>query len=215
LKGIIFDLDGTLVDTLGDLTDAMNHALEGVGRPGRGEGEMAQFIGDGVFTFAARALGESTPRLVEEVVRRHREWYAKNYLNRTRAYPGMKNAVFQLKNAGFRLGVLTNKDQGVARDIVEQIFGKGVFEQVVGVVGSEPVKPGKEAACKLLAEMGLRAEECAMVGDSGIDMEAAGAAGMRAIGVAWGYRSREELVECGADLVVGTVEEMKKAVDRR
>jgi phosphoglycolate phosphatase len=212
LKAIIFDLDGTLVNTLADLTDSMNHALSGLGQPTHDSSVIRNFIGDGVFTFASRALPPDARHLADEVVRRMREHYKANCLSKTAAYPGMVDVVAQLKRRGMALAVLTNKDQNVARSIVEHCFGKGVFDRVVGVVDKTPVKPGREAVTKLMTEMGLTKDDCLFVGDSGIDIDTAKAAGIRSVGVTWGFRDRPELVEHGAAAVIDSAAELLRLI---
>jgi phosphoglycolate phosphatase len=212
LKAIIFDLDGTLVDTLADLTDSMNHALVSLGQPTHEQAVTRKFIGDGVFTFASRALPPDARHLADEVVKRMREHYKANCLNKTSVYPGLKDVVAQLKRRGMALAVLTNKDQNVAGRIVEHCFGKGVFDRVVGVVDRMPVKPGLQAVTKLMTEMGLAKDDCLLVGDSGIDIDTAKAAGIRSVGVTWGFRDRDELLEHGAAVVVDSAAELLRLV---
>jgi phosphoglycolate phosphatase len=208
LKTVIFDLDGTLVDTLGDLTDSMNYALASLDQPIHQESVTKKFIGDGIFTFASRALKEDQRHLTGEVVKRMREHYRGNCLKKTSVYPGVKGLVAELKKRGGKVAVLTNKDQNVARMIVEHYFGKDVFNRIVGVVDRVPVKPGSRAAMKLMAEMDVAKEDCLMVGDSGIDIDTAKAAGIRSIGVSWGFRGCQELMQHGADVIINVPNEI-------
>jgi phosphoglycolate phosphatase len=208
LKTVIFDLDGTLVDTLGDLTDSMNYALASLGQPVHPESVTKKLIGDGIFTFASRALKDDQQHLADEVVKRMREHYRGNCLKKTSPYPGVKELIAELKKKGVKVAVLTNKDQNVARQIVEYYFGKNVFDRVVGVVDRVPVKPEPAAATKLMAEMGVAKEDCLLVGDSGIDIDTAKAAGIRSIGVSWGFRGRQELAEHGADAIIDDPKEI-------
>jgi phosphoglycolate phosphatase len=208
LKTVIFDLDGTLVDTLGDLTDSMNYALASLGQPVHPESVTRKLIGDGIFTFASRALKDDQQHLADEVVRRMREHYRGNCLKKTSVYPGVKELVTELRKRGVKAAVLTNKDQLVARTIVEHYFGKDAFDRVVGVVDRIPVKPGPGAATKLMAEMGVAKHDCLLVGDSGIDVDTAKAAGIKSVGVSWGFRGPEELAQHGADVIINDPKEI-------
>ncbi|HSV27767.1 MAG TPA: HAD family hydrolase [Sedimentisphaerales bacterium] len=212
---MIFDLDGTLVNTLADLSDSMNHALASLGQPTHPSSAIRTFIGDGVYTFASRALGENSQHLVEEVVAAMREHHRRNYLNKSSVYPGIFELIGELRKRGIRLAVLTNKDQTVAQQIVEHFFGSGVFEHVVGAVGKTPVKPDRKAVDGLLEKMGLKSADCRLVGDSGVDVDTAKAAGMRVAGVTWGFRDRAELEGHGADVVVDSPAELLAEIENQ
>jgi phosphoglycolate phosphatase len=214
MKAAIFDLDGTLVDTLADLTDSMNYALVSLGQKPHSELVTRMYIGDGVFTFASRALPPDAQGLVPDVVARMREHYRQNCLNKTRAFPGMVEAITELKKRGIKVAVLTNKDQNAARRITEHYYGKGLFDEIVGVVDKTPVKPEAIAATKLMAELGVGKAEAFMVGDSGIDMATAKATGIMGIGVTWGFRDREELLAHGAAVVVDSAKELVEKLSR-
>ncbi len=212
MKAVIFDLDGTLVDTLADLTESMNFALASLGQPTHTAPVIRQFIGDGVFTFASRALAENAQNLVGEVVTRMRQHYRNNCLRQTAAYAGIPEALAELRGRGIKLSVLTNKDQEVSCRIVEHCIGAGVFYKVVGVTDKTPVKPGTAAITKLMAEMKARPSECVLVGDSAVDIETARSAGVKSIGASWGFRGRQELEKCGADYIAESPSELVEIV---
>jgi phosphoglycolate phosphatase len=202
IKAIIFDLDGTLVNTLFDLSDAMNYGLQQLGQPIHSEDQCRMMIGDGVSTFASRALSEDNqhlqPRLLEMMKRRYREIY----LNRACLYDGIDRVVGQLTKASIKLAVLTNKDDDAAKAMVEHFFGKGTFEPVIGVTGDKPIKPDPEQTFKIVSSMGLEVENFLFIGDSAVDIETAAAASMTSVGAGWGFRGRNVLKAAKADYII-------------
>jgi phosphoglycolate phosphatase len=202
IKGIIFDLDGTLVNTLLDLSDAMNYGLEQLGEPTHTSDQCRMMIGDGVGVFASRALSEDKqhfqPRLLEMMKRRYREVF----LNRAFVYNGMDRVIDELSRGSVRLAVLTNKDDDAAKVIVEHFFGKGTFEPIVGVTGDGPVKPDPEQTLQIVSSMGLKPENFLFVGDSQTDIQTAAAAGIPSVGVTWGFRGRKALQDAKADYII-------------
>jgi phosphoglycolate phosphatase len=201
-RGIIFDLDGTLVDTLDDLTAAMNASLEKLGCPQRNPDECRQMIGHGLRMFAARALGPDRQELTDELVTTMVAYYQEHCLGRTRVYEGLDLVVEVLKDRGVRLAVLTNKNQSPAQKITQHYFGADLFDPIVGAGSDRTPKPDPETTLKILSQWSLTAEEVLFVGDSEPDMQTAKAAGLKAIGCEWGFRSPEVLTEAGADILI-------------
>lgn len=202
IKGMIFDLDGTLVDTLDDLTNSMNFALDGLGFEVRPREECRKMIGHGLNTFAERALGaenlSSRDRLLE-VMTVH---YRNNCLYLTRPYPGLEEVIVQLNRQGIRLGILTNKNQEPAEKITNHFFGIGMFDPILGCKQGRKFKPDPNGIHEILNTWQLTASEVVLIGDSEVDIQTATAAGVLAVGAAWGFRSRNELVQAGADKII-------------
>jgi phosphoglycolate phosphatase len=201
-KAIIFDLDGTLVDTAADLANSMNYALEKLGQPTHSVEACKQMIGDGLKMFAQRALGKDSRHLRDEVVRAMKARYRDRCFECSRLYDGISEVVSKLRERGIRLAVLTNKDQDDAQRIVEHFFGADTFEYVVGVVDASGVKPDIAGTMKIVESMGLGCEDFLIVGDSTVDIKTAAAAGIRSVGVSWGFRRRTELAEAGAEVII-------------
>lgn len=208
VKGIIFDLDGTLVDTLDDLTDSMNFGLLKLGFPARSADECREMIGHGLTNFAEEALGTadrgSRDKLLEVMTAHYRE----NCLRKTRVYDGVGYVVKVLKNKGIRLGVLTNKNQEPAEAIVRHYFGANLFEPVAGYAPGRAVKPEPGGVFEILEAWQLGADEAVLAGDSEADVKVAAAARVQFLGCEWGFRSRKELVEAGAERVISRPEEI-------
>ncbi len=189
----IFDLDGTLVDSVDDLAAAVNVALARVGLPPRGRDEVRGMIGNGARVLLERAVSPHA-QLLETALAAWREHYAAHLLDSTRPYPGIAEA---LAGAGRALAVLTNKPGPMARQILEGLGLAGRFAAVVGG-GDAAAKPDPAGALGLLRRLGARAEDAVLVGDSPVDAATARNAGINFVAATWGLSSREELVRAGA-----------------
>jgi phosphoglycolate phosphatase len=198
VRAAIFDLDGTLADTLQDIAFALNHALGGAGLPALALEQVRQAVGAGADTLVRRVtpgLGaEQQAALVEEF----RRAYAEHLLDATHAYPGVPELLAALGARGLGLAVLTNKPEEMSRAIVQALFPDIPFAAVVGQAPSRPLKPDPSAALALAERLGEPAGACLFVGDSGVDMQTATRAGMFPVGVLWGFRGRAELLAEGA-----------------
>ena len=195
----LFDLDGTLLDTLADLANAANHALEQVGRPTHTQDAYRTFVGQGVRNLFIDALGAESQHLLEEAIAGFHSYYADHRFDTTAAYPGIDAMLDRLSNAGARLGVLSNKPHEATVDVVGRFFGGLAWSAVRGhKPGYEP-KPDPASAVEVLGEMGVEPARCVYVGDTKVDMLTGKRSGMFTVGVSWGFRSVEELRENGAD----------------
>ncbi len=195
IKGIIFDLDGTLLDTIEDLADSVNAALSEVGKPGHDTAKVQSFVGNGMVRLVERALGEPfDPELVEQVLARFKEHYARLYTNKTVPYPGLKDVVDISKAWGLKLGVCSNKANKYVKPLIDLHFGSETFDFVLGEVDYIPRKPDPAMALEVAANMGVRPSECLYVGDSTVDIQTGKAAAMPVCAVSYGFQS-EALLE--------------------
>jgi len=201
-KGIIFDLDGTLVDTLDDLTDAMNYALKTLGYRPHSRDLCRQMIGNGLKMFAQRAIGTDEPEKIEKLLDVMTVFYREHCLDKTRPYMNLKEVVLRLSEQGIRLAVLTNKNQDPAEIITNHCFGAGTFDPIVGYREGLKVKPDPQTTLDIIAGWGLQKDQVILVGDSEVDIQTAAAAGIAAVGVSWGFRGREALVAAGAKNII-------------
>lgn len=214
IRAVLFDLDGTLVDTLGDLADATNEALRRRGFPEHPEEQYRHMVGNGARRLIERALGEScTPDLAAQLLADFVRIYDEGCLRRTAPYPGIPEAVTALKKRGLPLAVVTNKPEKQAIKIVCRFFGIDAFSYVVGGRSGRAAKPDPAAALEVLAALGVPPSAALFVGDSDVDMETARAAGMRGAGAIWGFRGEEELRQAGADLLLRKPIEIVKIVN--
>jgi phosphoglycolate phosphatase len=203
-QAIIFDLDGTLLDTLADIGDSVNLMLAEYGFPGHTTDDYRRFIGNGIRMLVTRALpieGRSE-ELVAACVRRAREIYWENWNRKTRPYDGITDLLDQLKTRGLPLAVLSNKPHDFTVRYVHAYFDRWDFKVVMGQNDHFPVKPDPASALDIARQMGLAPESFLFVGDSAVDMKTAEAASMHAVGVAWGFRGPKELRENGCQTLV-------------
>lgn len=207
IKAVVFDLDGTLLDTIPDIAAALNCALERCGLPTHPVRACEQFVGSGIREAVSRALPQDCPEEVRErVLAAYLERYPGHCMEQTAPYPGVRELLDGLVRRGLALGVLSNKTQAPAQRIVRHYFPDIPFRCVLGRVDSRPLKPDPAAAAPVLEALALPPAEIAYVGDSGTDMAFALAAGMLPAAAPWGYRSMAELLEEGAALVPETPE---------
>ena len=202
--GIIFDLDGTLADTMDDLKTAMNSALTKLGYETRTKFELIKFLNNGSREFVRRSLPTAVQTedfIIESALEIYGQEYAKCFCDKTRAYPGIYEVIQLLKKEKFKLGVLSNKPDRFVKTIVHKLFGYKTFDFVMGQRQGMPRKPDPTAATYVAKQIGVRPSKCIFVGDSDVDIRTAENADMRSIGVSWGYRNVDLLVNIGANYI--------------
>jgi phosphoglycolate phosphatase len=202
--GVIFDLDGTLADSRDDIAEAMNRVLAAEGLPVHDYAAFDALIGGGVRKLVTGAL--PVDRRTDETIARCSAAmmadYGRHCLVKTRLYDGIAETVARLRAGRVRLAVLSNKPDELTRRIVEGLLRADDFAEIVGARLDTPPKPDPAAALRVGRRLGLAAGSIAFVGDTGIDMATATAAGMLAVGASWGFRSVGELLDSGAQAVL-------------
>ncbi|QSQ12573.1 HAD family hydrolase [Myxococcus landrumensis] len=212
LRAVFFDLDGTLVDSLGDIADAMNHSLARHGLPTHPESAYRHFVGEGVRELARRAVPAGREELAAPVLETYRPYYEEHLFDRTAAYPGILGMLSALAEHGVVMGVLSNKSDGAVKRLVERLLPGVPFRGVYGERQGVPRKPDPTAVLGMAAELGVTPLTCGFVGDTSVDMLTARAAGMYGVGVTWGFRDAAELHSNGARAVATTAEELLAAL---
>lgn len=213
-KAVIFDLDGTLLDTIEDIKDALNDALKEIGIPLSYKKEDVQkFIGNGAATLMHRALGEfdsenNFARLKEAYMPRYEEYQTKH----TKAYPGIKKLLKALKKQRVHIFVSTNKPHKLAREIIESRFGYDIFMEVKGQMPGGPVKPDPSIANYFLLKYSLNKKDVIFIGDSITDIETAKNAEVNSCLVTWGYGEYDWTVTSQATFVVKSADEIASLV---
>ena len=216
-KLVIFDLDGTLLDTIGDLATSVNHALRLHGYPDHPLEAYRYFVGNGARELIARALPEGHKN--DETIDRLREDFKNHYSSGndivlTKPYPGIPELVNNCWAERIDMAVASNKYQSATDKLARYYFGDDRFRMILGQREGVPVKPDPTIVTEILAETGYAPEEVLYVGDSGVDMETALRAGIESVGVTWGFRPREELEEHGAKHIVDRADEIWEIIKR-
>ncbi len=217
LKLIIFDLDGTLLDTLADLADAANEALAGAGLPPHPTADYRYMVGLGARNLMLQAatcpgLPGPDPATIEQLLTAFATAYEKRWHDKTRPYPGIDSLISHLADYPVRMAVLSNKPDTFTQKMVKHFFPDRPFVFVKGLAPEFKAKPDPALTLSMLDEAGVSLEEAALIGDSGTDMQTAVAANILPIGVLWGFREADELETAGARLLVKTPVELENAL---
>ncbi len=209
---VIFDLDGTILDTLDDLADSTNMALQMNGLPMRTREEVRAFVGNGIQNLIERAvpLGVSTG-VVQKVLKDFKVYYGEHCADKTKPYDGMIDLILQLRAQGFKTAVVSNKADFAVQELCEQYF-PNMFDYVVGERVGVRKKPEPDSVNEVLHMLGIDRKCAVYVGDSEVDIATVQNAKMECIIVDWGFRDREYLLECGAKLFASTIEELSMRV---
>lgn len=213
-KGVIFDLDGTLLNSLNDLADAGNRALEKFNLPQHPVEAYQYFIGDGLRKLIERIAPQfkSDQDMVNQLMVRFKEIYSAGWKEKSCLYEGVKELTEILSANGVKLAVFSNKPHDFTKMIVEEFFPGSLFCCIRGQMESVAKKPDPQGVFLISKEMGLSIDEMIFVGDSGVDIQTGKNAGMKTIGVEWGFRTREELLSNKADSLVQKPQEIIKIV---
>lgn len=207
-RGLIFDLDGTLADSLADIGEAMNATLRAHGLPEHPLAAYSRMVGEGIEKLVQRALPASCPEPFQAMVDEYRANYQALDHRHTQIYPGIEALLEELTALKVPMAVLSNKRDDFTRDLVKKRLGRFPFKGVRGEQAGVPRKPDPTAALELALALGVAPARVGFVGDTPIDMHTAKNAGMTGVGVLWGFRTREELLAAGAKHLIARPEEL-------
>ena len=213
-RAVIFDLDGTLLDTLEDLADSMNRVLQDEGFPTHPTEAFRYFVGDGAAALVSRALPPKrrNDQLIAECLEAFRREYNRNWKTKTRPYNGVSELLDALTAKRIEMAVLTNKAQPVAERCIREYFFGWEFAAILGQRDGMPLKPDPAGPREIVRYVGIPAREFLYLGDSDVDMKTAINAGMLPVGALWGFRSEKELRDSGAAEVIDRPMELLKFV---
>jgi phosphoglycolate phosphatase len=204
-QAVIFDLDGTLLDTLQDIADSVNRVLAARGLTGHAIDAFRTFVGDGSAVLVARALPEDQrrPEIIDSCLQGFLDDYHRNWDRATRPYDGILDLLVQLQDRQIKMAVVTNKPHRFTASMMARYFGQFHIHPVLGQQDGIPKKPDPHQALAAAAQMGVAPSACFFVGDSAIDIQTARSAAMQPIGAGWGFRTAAELLDAGALTVLG------------
>ena len=211
-RAAVFDLDGTLINSLPDLAESSNELLASYGRPSHPVDAYRYFVGNGSRKLMERILPEASPETIDEALARYKEIYEGRMLRTTAPYKGIPELLAELRARHVRLGVCTNKHRSAAERMTGELFPAGTFDAVIGDRPGVPQKPDPSNLFAVLAELEVGPEETVYLGDSGVDMETGTRAGALTVGVLWGFREKDELLAAGAELLISHPSELLEKV---
>ena len=215
IGALLFDLDGTLIDSAPDLATALNRTMEKLGRPTYDEATVRHWVGNGATVLVSRALSGSREiapdldkKLLDEALAIFMGLYRERLCERTVLYPGVRETLERLRTRGLRMAVVTNKPGPFVAPILEKLEAVHFFDLTLGGEDLPHKKPHPLPLLHASQKLGVPVDKALMVGDSRNDILAAKAAGMRSVGVSWGYNYGEDIADCGPDAVIGRFDEL-------
>ncbi len=217
IKACIFDLDGTLTRTQESIARPINMTLKYYGLPEQPVEDYNYFAGDGIKNALERALkaaGDTEAAHLEEGLPMCRKWMNEDPMYHVEPYPHVIESLHALKDKGIKIAVFSNKPHESAVNVVETIFGKGLFDHVQGQTDRIPIKPDPAGVYEILKEFGVKKEECLYFGDTNTDMMTGHNAGLYTVGVTWGFRPRAELEEYKADCIIDSAADIPGLTDK-
>lgn len=214
-RAVLFDLDGTLVDTIEDIAICMNRVLHRKGETERDVDTYRRSVGWGIRALVERLLPGADEQYVDQLAREMRVEYNANPVMKSEAYPGIPELLDLLWKRRVPTAVLSNKADEITQQVVGSLFPEHGFSVVAGAVDGVAKKPDPDSTLRLIESLGIRAEEWLFVGDTAIDMQTAAGAGMVPVGVRWGFRNEDELRAAGARIIISRADEVAALLETR
>lgn len=212
-KAVIFDADGTIINSINDLAASGNMLLAEYNRPPHTVEEVCYLVGNGSRVYVERLFPDFNEKQIDKAFARYVELYEAHKFDTTRPYDGIDEMIRGLTERGIKLAVFTNKHIDAARLIIDKLFPAQTFSMVIGDMPGIELKPSPKGALYIAEQFGLKPEECAFMGDTKMDMQTAVNAGMLPVGVLWGFRKRDELEDNGAKVILSKPMELFDKVE--
>ena len=215
IRAVLFDFDGTIADTISALREAVNLTMTQYGYPTHTDADILRFINHGARELIRRAMPshlQQDEALVDRVLADYHQHYLSVYHHTNRAYDGVAELIACLHGEGYRVGVLSNKQDVILRQLVGQILIPGSYDGIQGAIFGKPTKPNPYLVEQLVDHLGVATSECVLIGDSDVDLYTAQNAGLRHIGVTWGFRDEAFLREKGATLLAHDPDELLQLI---
>lgn len=213
IKLCVFDMDGTVVNTIGDISGAMNRSLATLGYEPHDEEEYCRMIGDGMVVLCKRAVDGASDEIIEKLINLYKKDYLENCCVKSVVYEGMLEVIKELKKAGIRCAMLSNKPHEQVMKIAEKLFPEGLFDEILGKTDDFPAKPAPDSLLYIMEKLGAKAEETVYIGDSDVDIKLGKSVGVYSVGVAWGFRGEEELKGENADYIAYKADDLLKLME--
>ena len=216
IRAVIFDLDGTLADTISAIREGINLTMQKHGFAEHTDDEVRGFINNGARELVRRAIPislQNNEDVLTQIYNDYNAYYGTTYLHTDTTYAGIPEVITALSKKGLKIAVLSNKQDPYVKELCRQLLPEGSYDAAQGVIIGKPTKPHPYLSELVAAELGVNTAECVMVGDSDVDVKTAHAAGMAHVGVSWGYRSSEFLRENGAKQIADSPAELLKIIE--
>ena len=216
IKVCVFDLDGTVMDTLASIAYFVNYTMNKLGLPEIDQENFKYFAGDGRAALLHRSLAYNNADTEENFMlacRFYDEAYEKDFMHLTKPFDGIGQALENIKNSGRKIAVLSNKPHNVTGFVTEKTFGKDFFDYIQGQTDEMPMKPDPAGFLKIVEKFGCTKDQCVMIGDTNVDMQTGKNASSHTIGVLWGFRTEQELCDNGAEIIISSPDELIEAVE--
>ena len=217
IKLCVFDLDGTVMDTLESIAYFANYTMQEMNMPAVPTEKFKYFAGDGRAELIHRTLAfnnADAPDNFSLACKIYDRAYENNFMHLTKVFDGVLEQLIKLKQSGIKIAVLSNKPHNVTEYVIEKTFGKDFFDYVQGQLDAVPMKPDPKGFLEIAKKFGVSCSECVMIGDTNVDMLTGVNAGAHTLGVLWGFRDRAELVDNGAQAIISHPEELAEAIKK-
>ena len=212
---VVFDFDGTVADTIEAIREAINRTMRELGLPEHSYADVLSFINNGARELVRRAIGEAPngdAARIDRALAVYEKHYGNTYAMTDSTYDGMRELIERLHREGFRIGILSNKQDPFVKRLCKNVLSDGSYDVAQGAIAGQPTKPHPFLADTVSSALGVPTERCIMVGDSHVDVQTAANAGMKHIGVTWGFRDAECLRQAGATCLVDTAAQLYQAI---